>query len=436
MRTSIQHPFAAALLALGVALLPVATNASDLSLAPSPLLTIDQNRGTVVERVVTQWGDALASSGAGLTREQLQTLLTGLRADQLLAASLAGSLEGLRKVIATALLATGPVASGLIHTKALGDATADLVYTPVTPCREVDTRISQGGTGPIGNASSKDFKVWTATNFTAQGGSATNCNVPANPVAVVVNITAVGPAGAGNLIAYATGTPSFTSVVNYQAGFNAIANGAIVPVCRPDCPNQLTIATNGTFSATDVVIDIVGYFKPPGALPHYVDNGDGTVTDNKTGLMWEKKLAAADPLCTSGTQASRNVRCVQNTYIWSAASPWIEPSGTLYSDFLENLNDLKTPNDGIATPCFAGYCDWRIPTIGELRSIVLAPYPTCAFNPCIDAIFGPTWAASYWSSSSLASGAGYAWFVGFNDGFVSSGLKGYAYYARAVRGGR
>ena len=190
MRTSIQHPFAAALIALGVALLPVATNASDLNLAPSPLLTIDQNRSTVVERVATQWGDLLATSGTGLTKEQLQTLLTGLRSDQLLAVSLAGSLEGLRNVIANALIATASVAESLIHTKALGDATADLVYTPVTPCREVDTRPSQGGTGPIGNASSKDFKVWTATNFTAQGGSATNCGIPADPVAVVVNITA------------------------------------------------------------------------------------------------------------------------------------------------------------------------------------------------------------------------------------------------------
>src|SRR5437870_1795695 len=78
------------------------------AISPNALLTIDQNRSTVVERVVTQWGDALAGSGAGLTKEQLQALLTGLRSDQLLAASLAGSLDGLRNVIANALTTTAP----------------------------------------------------------------------------------------------------------------------------------------------------------------------------------------------------------------------------------------------------------------------------------------------------------------------------------------
>ena len=98
--------------------------------------------------------------------------------------------------------------------------------------------------------------------FTAQGGSATNCNIPPNPVAVVVNITAVSPAGAGNFIVFPTGTPTFTSVLNYNASVSALANGAIVPVCQPNCTNQLTVATNG--AGADVIVDIVGYFKPPG----------------------------------------------------------------------------------------------------------------------------------------------------------------------------
>src|SRR5262245_10364682 len=115
--------------------------------APHPLLTIDQNRATVVDRVVANWGDALVGADAGLGKEELRALLTGLRSDQLLAASLAGSLDGLRNVIANALTANAPVAAGLVHTKALGDPTSDLVYTPVTPCREVDTR---NAGGPLG----------------------------------------------------------------------------------------------------------------------------------------------------------------------------------------------------------------------------------------------------------------------------------------------
>jgi hypothetical protein len=86
------------------------------AIQPNPLLSIDQNRNTVVDHVVAAWGDALVSANAGLTQDQLRALLTGLRSDQLLAASLAGSLDGLRNVIANALTANAPVAKGLIQT--------------------------------------------------------------------------------------------------------------------------------------------------------------------------------------------------------------------------------------------------------------------------------------------------------------------------------
>ena len=43
-----------------------------------------------------QWGEALAYSGAGVSRPQLREMLMGLRADHLLAASLAGNVDGLR----------------------------------------------------------------------------------------------------------------------------------------------------------------------------------------------------------------------------------------------------------------------------------------------------------------------------------------------------
>jgi hypothetical protein len=71
---------------------------------PSALLTIDQNRATVIERIVGEWGDRLAMSNAGITSAQLRETLSGLRSDHLLAASLAGSVEGLRDVVSGALV--------------------------------------------------------------------------------------------------------------------------------------------------------------------------------------------------------------------------------------------------------------------------------------------------------------------------------------------
>jgi len=183
-------------------------------------------------------------------------------------------------------------------------------------------------------------------------------------------------------------------------------------------------------AANDTVVRVAGVWKCKSTLPRFVDNGNGTVTDNKTGLMWEQKL-------TCGAQDFAIPRCKENLYTWSAASPFTEPTGTLFSDFLERLNDLKSANDGTTTPCFANYCDWRIPTVGELRSILPAPFPLCGSFPCIDPAFGPTQASYHWSSSSLASNPVGVWLVGFSAGFVDIGTnKNGVGPARAVRGGQ
>ena len=83
-----------------VALAWVACSATAQKIVPSPLLAIDQNRTTVVERIVGQWGDALTPSNARIGTAELRQMLTGMRSDHLLAASLAGTLKGLRDVMA------------------------------------------------------------------------------------------------------------------------------------------------------------------------------------------------------------------------------------------------------------------------------------------------------------------------------------------------
>lgn len=175
--------------------------------------------------------------------------------------------------------------------------------------------------------------------------------------------------------------------------------------------------------------------------PRFVDNGNGTVTDHQTGLTWEKKLVENDfqGNCDAESQADRSIHCVNNAYQWSSSGS--DADGGLFTDFLERINAaLSTSPDGVtvADVCFAGHCDWRVPNIAELQTI-LAPCPGGG-APCIDPIFGPTAADPtapdpYWSSTSFASLSDVAWDLQFNGGGRTAGSKSNGFRVRAVRGG-
>jgi hypothetical protein len=142
---------------------------------------------------------------------------------------------------------------------------------------------------------------------------------------------------------------------------------------------------------------------PTATPPRFVDNVEGTITDTLTGLQWEKK--------TIGWSV---VHGVNRTYTWTASG--INPDGTAFTDFLATLN---TP------PCFAGHCDWRLPTMGhdggtaELETLLLEPYP-CDTSPCIEPIFGPTTSEVYWSATAGGLDPALVWVVDFGGGGVGT----------------
>ena len=161
----------------------------------------------------------------------------------------------------------------------------------------------------------------------------------------------------------------------------------------------------------------------------FVDNGDGTISDTETGLMWEKKDGPSD-----GVQNVENPRDVDNQYSWSAVGP---RDGTAFTDFLPRLN-----GEIASSPAnqFNGYRDWRLPTVWELLTILDSSFGA----PCIDPIFGPTAVgvpgssgSFYWSFTENPRPDLGAWAVDFTDCFADGArTPGLSEYVRAVRGGR
>lgn len=158
----------------------------------------------------------------------------------------------------------------------------------------------------------------------------------------------------------------------------------------------------------------------------FVDNGDGTVSDRLSGLMWEQKQNL-DGLPNPGDPHDAD-----NQYSWTSVGA--APNGSIFSDFLPRLNECVSPDGSNTTGGFAGYCDWRLPTITELATIRMAPYP-CAASPCLDPTFGPAHTDSgYWSLTTNSANPNLAWNVIFSNGLVAgAGIKTGSSYVRAVR---
>ena len=152
-----------------------------------------------------------------------------------------------------------------------------------------------------------------------------------------------------------------------------------------------------------------------GLARSYTDNGDGTITDNVTGLMWEK-------LSDDGSIHDR------------------DNGGTWYDAFNVKVAGLNAGGG------FAGYADWRLPNVSELQSLLdygkgggnfpidaafnTGCAPGCTVLTCSCPTYGYTW------TSTTVPASGYAFAVDF---FIGSGVipgfpKSTANLFRAVRG--
>jgi len=128
-------------------------------------------------------------------------------------------------------------------------ATAGLAFYPLTPCRIADTR------GAAGTFGSPQIAAGSTRSFPVASGA---CNVPATAQAYSLNMTVVPPAALSYLTTWPAGQSQPTvSTLNSLDG-RVAANAAIVPAGAGGAINVFVS------NATDVIIDINGYFAPPG----------------------------------------------------------------------------------------------------------------------------------------------------------------------------
>ncbi len=151
-------------------------------------------------------------------------------------------------------------------------------------------------------------------------------------------------------------------------------------------------------------------------------NGDGTAIDYDTGLQWEQKTDDG------------SIHDEQNQYTWSSNRG--RPDGTIFSSLLATLNTPTSADGTTSTGCFAGHCDWRLPSIVELHGIVDLSAPGCRRGGgCLDeTVFGPTMPFFYWSATTETDFPVFAWGVAFGAaGSVVSAIEDDPLFARAVR---
>lgn len=77
-------------------------------------------------------------------------------------------------------------------------------------------------------------------------------------------------------------------------------------------------------------------------------------------------------------------------------------SGKTFTTFLATLNGAFDGN------CFAGHCDWRLPTVAELQSLLAGSDP-CATHPCIDPVFNNNCTSGCDVTSCSCTGPGVYW---------------------------
>ena len=250
-----------------------------------------------------------------------------------------------------------------------------------------------------------DVSTITATTFTLNP-----------PVAGTVSYDAASNTAtftpSSNLAASTTHTATITQGVKDSAGNNmaadftwsfTTADVAGDPVDLPETGQQTCYDATGAVIAcpgTGQDGDLLAGISWP--APRFMDNGDGTITDNLTGLMWLQ-----DANCMSTEYPAFDIDNISG----DGSVPWEK-----------NLTFVSGINDGTYANCAAGYTDWRIPNVNELESLVNAEQSNSA-TWLIGEGFTNVETSLYWTSTTYAGSSASVWHVQMWFGFSLQNTK-------------
>ncbi len=182
-----------------------------------------------------------------------------------------------------------------------------------------------------------------------------------------------------------------------QALTPALVFGSGIPINLPRTGQSTPVSTGDD-------ADIHAGFE--WSSSRFLNNGNSTISDGLTGLIWSQEGNTAGP---------------------SACTPGVAKTWSVALTFVQCLN----------TNLYLGFDDWRLPNISELESLVNAGEASqVAWWSALG--FTSLHASTIWSSTSSATAAGYAWAMDAGAGALNGAVRpqatGAASWVWPVRG--